>query len=163
MEKVAEQWIECGPNFAMGDIIRWVEPVWAPRVSPRAKGIKIGYRLVEAQVMRCDREWAVLEVRPAGCKLRLVDGCTVEPLGVEIRRRRGPIGHGYAERLLVGCEATRSVVASRYLNEHEDVSVAVPKAEAPSPRNWPPVLPRGGGSSRRGFGRKGKGPKLRRR
>jgi hypothetical protein len=157
------KWIPCGAEFAHGDIIRWIEPYWKPRESPKTKGEIIGYRLVEAQVMRCDRERATLEIRPDGCKVHMLEGWKAEPLESVIRRSRDPIGRGNAQRLLVGDESGRAIVASRYLNEEERLVEAAPKYAAPHPDAWPPPLPRGqtGGASHRKSGRGRKGPQQR--
>jgi hypothetical protein len=155
-----EKWIPCGDKFITGDVIRWVEPVWKPKQKTE-RGEKIGYRLVVAQVMRCDSEWVSLEVM--NCKHHLLDGWKVDALDGHIRRRRGPIGQGGAQRALVGDQEARAITASRYLNEPEGPPPEGPKAEAPHPRNWPPALPRGGGahSPRKGYRRGRSGPKTR--
>ena len=125
-------------------------------------GQKLGYRLVTAQVMRSDSEWASLEVM--GCKHHLLDGWTVDALEGHIRRRRGPIGQGGAQRALVGDHEARAITASRYLNEPEGSAPEAPKAAAPHPGNWPPALPRSGSGTRvphKGNTRGRRGPKTR--
>jgi hypothetical protein len=156
------KWITCGEEFITGDVIRWIEPVWKPKRRQAERGEKIGYRLVIAQVIRCDSEWAVLDVM--GCKHHLLDGWTVEKLEGHIRRRRGPIGQGGAERALVGDHEARAITASRYLNEPEGPAAEAPKAAAPHPSNWPPPLPRSGAGARslqKGTSRGCRGPKTR--
>ena len=155
-------WVPCGDKFITGDVIRWIEPIWKPKEEPTDPGEKLGYRLVTAQVMRSDTEWASLNVMD--CKHHLPHGWTFEPLKGRIRRRRGPIRQGGAERALVGDHEARAIAASRYLNEPEAPVPEPPKAAAPHPSNWPPPLPRSGDGAR--FAHKGnkrgrKGPKTR--
>jgi hypothetical protein len=157
-----EKWIDCGEAFITGDVIRWVEPVWKPKETPTERGEKIGHRLVVAQVMRCDHEWATLEVM--NCKHHLLHGWKVGELEGHIRRRRGPIRQGGAQRAVVGDQEARAITASRYLNEPEGPAADPPKAEAPHPAKWPPPLPRGGGGAgptRKGYRRGKSGPKTR--
>ena len=154
------RWVSCGVEFVTGDVIRWIEPVWAPRARKSDKARKIGYRLMMAQVMRCDAEWASLEVMD--CKQELLEGWSADKLEGGIKRRRGPIGQGNAQRALVGDQSARAITASRYLNEAEGPAPAAPKAAAPHPDNWPPALPRSGGAvrtARKGYRRRG--PKTR--
>jgi hypothetical protein len=156
------RWIPCGEDFITGDVIRWVEAVWKPKKRQTDRGEKLGYRLVTAQVMRSDSEWASLEVM--GCKHHLLDGWTVDALEGHIRRRRGPIGQGGAQRALVGDHEARAITASRYLNEPEGSAPEAPKAAAPHPGNWPPALPRSGSGTRaphKGNTRGRRGPKTR--
>jgi len=157
-----KKWIPCGIDFITGDIIRWVEPVWKPKQRQTERGEKIGYRLVMAQVMRCDSEWVSLEVMD--CKHHLLDGWKADAVDGHIRRRRGPIGQGGAQRALVGDQEARAITASRYLDEPEGPAAEVPKVDAPHPGNWPPALPRSGGgihSPRKGYRRGRSGPKTR--
>ena len=126
-------WVPCGEEFVTGDVIRWVEPVWKPKEKQTDRGEKIGYRLVTAQVMRSDSEWVSLEVM--SCKHHLQDGWSVATLEGHIRRRRGPIGQGGAQRALVGDHEARAITASRYLNEPDGPTPQVPKAAAPHPGN----------------------------
>ena len=149
------RWVDCGVEFVTGDVIRWIEPVWKPRKRKTDRGEKIGFRLVVAQVMPPrEAEWATLEVMD--CKHHLLEGWSADKLEGKIRRRRGPIGEGNAQRALVGDLEARAIVASRYLNEAEGPALAAPKAAAPHPASWPPALPRsGGGAVRKGYRKRG--------
>lgn len=150
------RWVGCGVEFITGDVIRWIEPVWAPRKRATDRGVKIGYRRIMAQVMRCDPEWASLEVME--CLQHLLEGWKIDLQKGLIRRKRGTIGDGNAQRALVGDQSAREITASRYLNAPDGPVPAAAKAAAPHPENWPPPLPRGGGgvrTARKGYRRRG--------
>lgn len=134
-------WVPCGSEFITGDVIRWVEPAWKPKARKTEKARKVGARLVTAQVLACDMEWATLEVR--ACEVQAIDGWTVKPLDGEVRRRRGPIGQGGAARMVWSDESARSLAASRFFSGEETL---VARPVVASPGLWPPAQGRESGS-----------------
>jgi len=49
MSKETENWVKC-PKPEMGDIIRWIEPIWAAPSKPRGKPAKMGDQQITAEV-----------------------------------------------------------------------------------------------------------------
>jgi hypothetical protein len=87
------KWISCGAAFITGDVIRWVEPVWKPKTRRAQRSVKIGTRLIVAEVESCDAEgWVRLVVRQSQTKA--LHGWIIPKLDGVIRRRRGPTGQG---------------------------------------------------------------------
>lgn len=103
LHKWMADWTPTGDQFIEADVIRWKESVFKP---PRSKGkaVKLGERLVVAEVVRQDREWTYLLVRH--CELTsVVTGLLPRQIpllqdGDETKRKRNTITRGKAERLL---------------------------------------------------------------
>lgn len=48
-------WIKCGKYFAVGDVIRWKQPIWSDgKRRGKKKGVKKGERLTTAAVLEVD-------------------------------------------------------------------------------------------------------------
>ncbi len=116
------KWVPVGDGFIEADVIRWTEPVY--KKQPRGKPVRVGKRLVTAEVLEADRDgWTHLLVRGAkavsanfGWNLRDV---LLPPKDEETKRKRTTITRGGAERLLWSDESARALVASRFLNERD--------------------------------------------
>jgi len=54
--------IPTGDHFIEADVIRWKEAVFKPR-RKKGRAVKLGDRVVVAEVLRQDREWVYLLVR----------------------------------------------------------------------------------------------------
>lgn len=115
------RWLPCGEAFIVGDIIRWREAVWKEKRSARGKSRVIGERLVTAEVLRCeDSGW--IELTLMQCETtRSEDWLKALPPdikpGEHLRRRRGPIGKGRAERYQWGGsdgESVRGQLTSKF-------------------------------------------------
>ena len=115
-------WMPVGDGFIEADVIRWTEPVYRDRL--RGKPVRVGKRLVAAEVLEADRDgWTHLLVRGSeavsanfGWNLRDV---LLPPKDEETKRKRTTITRGGAERLLWSDESARALVASRFLNERD--------------------------------------------
>src|SRR2546423_7547176 len=114
----------------------------------------MGTRRIGAQAEMCGREWADLKV--ISCETEIVDGWTVDKLkpGEVLRRRRGPIAKGGAERRLWSDESARAIVASKFLNSSETAE-ARPGRQAGMVHDGEARGPRRTGTGRRAY-RKGR-------
>ncbi len=107
------EWIPCGDDFIEADVIRWQEAVWERRGPKGARPIKIGERIVTAEVQHEDREggWVFLLVR--GCEVisqkpkRIVE--LLKP-GESIRRKRSTLARNRPQRLRWSDESARAVL-----------------------------------------------------
>ena len=112
------EWVPTEGHFVEADVIRWKEGVFLPR---RGKGraLKLGDRIIVAEVLREDEGWVFLLVRH--CELasvrtgRLPREVPLPHKGDEIKRKRATIIRCKADRLLWSDENVRSVFASRFL------------------------------------------------
>jgi hypothetical protein len=153
-----EKWVPCGEEFITGDVIRWEEAIWKPKTSKKQKSLRIGSRKIVAEVEKCDQDgWVQLVVKSSAAEV--LDGWIVAKLDPVIRRRRGPIGQGLAERLLWSDESARALVASRFMG-------AEPDAPEPGHSGGPRVgplsrVPGAPAAQRRGGRFRKKGPKPR--
>ena len=116
------KWIPCGEKFIVGDVIRWIEPIWLElkkkRKGGKKKVEKLGTRRVTAEVRKVDAggyvSLSVLE-----CELLTnTHGLPLKPLkkGETIRKQRSTIGKGSGERLKWSHEDARSLIVSKFLN-----------------------------------------------
>lgn len=86
--------------------------------------MKLGERIVAAEVLREDSEWVYLLVRQ--CELASVKtGCLprqvpLHQVGDEIRRKRHTLVKGGPDRLAWSDENVRSVLASKFLGMRAD-------------------------------------------
>jgi hypothetical protein len=55
-------------RFVVGDVYRWSEPVWKPKARKSSKAVKIGERLIVAQLMGVDGELLVFALMSAETK-----------------------------------------------------------------------------------------------
>jgi hypothetical protein len=110
------EWVPITDRFIAADVIRWKERVYLNRPSRRGRGVKIGERVMTAEVLKGpdSRGWVRLLVRQ--CE-PLVE-YTVRKLpsymnGAEIKRARKTIMRGSPERLTWSDENARAVVTSK--------------------------------------------------
>ncbi len=90
MSKETENWIKC-PAPAVGDILRWVEPLFAPPTKKRGKPNKMGDQKVTAELLSIGEfyELHVLDV------IKIAGGGTVKVKPDEqIRRKATSIAMG---------------------------------------------------------------------
>jgi hypothetical protein len=119
------QWVIVADDFIEADVIRWKESVFQSR-NRKAKPIRLGQRLVVAEVLRREGEWVHCLVRH--CEFVSVQTGLLErqiPLlrsGAETKRKRSTIAKGNAERLLWSDESARSLIASRFLGKRMEDS-----------------------------------------
>ena len=109
------EWIPCGSGFIEADVIRWTEGVWQTPKRGRGRDIKIGDRIVTAEVVREEAEgWIQLLVRDAAT-IREELGYPLPILAkeVEVRRKRQTIEKGNPERLLWSDESARAGLIRR--------------------------------------------------
>ena len=113
---MAAKWVSCGGGFIEADVIRWTEAVWWKSRRKRSRAVKIGDRVVIAEVLRDEGGWLELLVRQ----------CTVgkpkynRPLvsltkNMPVRRKRRTIERAQPERLLWSDEAARALLLSKFL------------------------------------------------
>ncbi|SRR5258708_6951793 len=118
------EWVATGDHFIEADVIRWTEGVFQARRRKTGKAVKLGERLMIAEVLREDGEWVHLLVRH--CELVLIKTGWLPrqiPLlhnGEETKRKRNTIARGKAERLRWSDESARSIVASKFLGPGMD-------------------------------------------
>ena len=147
------KWISCGSAFVEGDNLRWLEAVWKPKARKNDRAEKIGGRIIVAQVIRCDAEWA--DLRVVHCETAAGEGWTIDNLapGELLRRRREPLGKSWAatERKIWSDESARAMVASVFFKAEDGAPL---RAQAPAKASLA-----GGtrGPRRTGGGRHGRG------
>lgn len=109
------EWIPIGGDFIVADVIRWKEGVFKNRRSKKGRSVRIGERLVIAEVLRDEAGWVYLLVR--GCEVVSVGWNIREvPLltkNTEIKRKRTTIARGNTERLPWSDESARAVVVRK--------------------------------------------------
>lgn len=104
------------------DVIRWNEGVFRAR-RRKGKALKLGERMVVAEVLREAEGWVHVLVRH--CELVSVQTGTLPrqvPLlqkSTETKRKRKTIERGKAERLLWSDESARSLLASKFLGQKD--------------------------------------------
>lgn len=90
MTKKTENWIKC-PAPAVGDLLRWTEPLFAPPTKKRGKPNKMGDQQVTAEVLSVGDfyEFLVMDV------FKVAGGGTVKvKIGEQIRRKATSIAMG---------------------------------------------------------------------
>ena len=119
------EWIPCGEQFIVGDVIRWTEPIWLElkkkKKSKSKKTVeKLGTRRVTAEVLKVDaRGYVSLSV----CQCEIISNphdlpakaLTLRKKEI-IRKQRSTIGKGRGERLKWSEESARSLAASKFLS-----------------------------------------------
>ena len=114
------EWIPCGNGFIEADVVRWKESVWEKRSRRRnSRDIKVGERVVTAEVLREEAGWVHLLTRACVVSSERVPGreVTLLPKGGNIRRKRHKIERGNPERLLWSDESARAVLISKFLGK----------------------------------------------
>jgi hypothetical protein len=113
------EWVPVGNDFIAADVIRWREGVFKSRRSKKGRAIKLGNRLMIAEVLRDEAGWTYLLVRRCEVISATIgrNPCDVPvlPKGTETKRKRATIARGKAERLLWSDESARALLASRFL------------------------------------------------
>lgn len=111
-------WITCGDDFGVGDVVRWTEPGnWHRVRGGRGRKIMDGSRTVTAQLEKNVRGGLIL-LRVIECTAKRGKfAAEVEAFekGDEIRRKRGTIARGGAEKLVLP-DAPKQKVTSRFLS-----------------------------------------------
>lgn len=129
------EWVSVGDNFIAADVVRWKEAVFKARRSKKGRAVKLGERLVIAEVLRDEAGWVYLLVR--GCELVSVKTGWLDrhvpllPTGTETKRKRKTIARGNAEWLLWSDESARALLASRFFGNHQPSSPE-PKGDSKS-------------------------------
>jgi hypothetical protein len=148
------RWIPCGARFVEGDDLRWLEAVWKPKARRNDKAMKIGGRMIVAQVVGCDKEWA--DLRVIHCETAAEEGWTIHNLtpGQMLQRRRDTLGRAWAatERKLWSDESARAMVASVFFKA-DDAAPARPSAQVKASLAGEMRGPRRTGGGRRGYGK----------
>ena len=87
------EWIRCNDGFVEADVIRWKEAVWQTKRRRQDKALRIGERLITAEVIEADDEWIKLLVRGCTETARFTPKGAIELYknGVVIRRARKTI------------------------------------------------------------------------
>ena len=123
---VVTEWIPCGTGFIAADVIRWHEGIWERRGPRGRRAMKIGDRLVIAEVLT--------EPDEEGWVVMLVWSCEIigEISGVKagrrnhrlkkestIKRKWATIRRGRPERMPWSDESVRATLASKFLGNKQ--------------------------------------------
>lgn len=114
------KWIPCSSGFIEADVVRWNEAVWKTGRRKGSKPVKVGARIVTAQIIRIDAsDWVFLHVVESRVTEEKQGRKVTEVLkkGQEIRRKRSTIKRGKPERLPWSDESARANLASRFLGK----------------------------------------------
>jgi hypothetical protein len=109
------EWVPVGGGFIAADVIRWKEKVYHPRRTQRGRAVRLGERLLIAEVLQGpdSKGWVRLLVRKCESLVEFTTRKLPAYLnGAEIKRARKTIMRGNPERLLWSDESARAVVAS---------------------------------------------------
>lgn len=104
-------WTKCGDGFIRADVIRWKEAVWDSPRRKKAEPLRIGERLITAEVIGDDGEWVRLLVRECveTARFSARKPVVLFKAGTVIRRARKTISkYGKPERLLWSDESARA-------------------------------------------------------
>jgi hypothetical protein len=111
------EWVPIKEGFIAADVIRWKEKVYMPRRARRGRVVRLGERMVTAEVLKGtdSKGWVRLLVRQCETLVEY----TIRRLpsymnGAEIKRARRTIMRGNPERLLWSDESAREVVANTF-------------------------------------------------
>ena len=116
------EWLKCGTEFIVADVIRWREPIWKPQPRKSEKPpTMIGHRVITGQISKIDR-YSWVHIQAAACTMTSLPRWwhPIAPLeiGKPIRRRREKIGQGRVDRLPWSDESARAaIVRSRFLRK----------------------------------------------
>ena len=96
-------WLKCRERFIVGDVVRWHEPVWKKR-GPKRRAVKVGERLVTAEVIRESERAGFVDLVIIDCALQKDRSGGKKAYGIakgtETSRMRKNIAGGKAERML---------------------------------------------------------------
>lgn len=119
------EWIPCGEGFIQADVIRWKEGVFERRGPGQGRAMRIGDRLVIAEVLsEADEEgWVWLLVRSCEIVSEKPGRRKVEKLknGREVKRKRSTVMRGKPARMLWSDESARDITASPFLGNRKPV------------------------------------------
>lgn len=104
-------WTRCGDGFIEADVIRWKEAVWDSPRKRKGAALRIGERLVTAEVVADEGEWVRLLVRECleTARFSVRKPVVLFKAGTVIRRaRKTIIKYGEPERLLWSDESARA-------------------------------------------------------
>lgn len=114
-------WTRCEDGFIKADVIRWKEAVWDSARKRKGNALRIGERLIIAEVVADDGAWVRLLVRQCVETARF---SAKKPIalfkeGTIIRRARETISkYGKPERLLWSDESARACLLEEH--RHQD-------------------------------------------
>lgn len=115
------RWEPCGADCEIGDVVRWTEGIWhSKRKKKKRKVTRLGTREVTAQVMTLDpKDYLYLSV----LKCVVIEnryGRAIAPYKKShlIKRKRGTLGRGGAEKLAEPDPPKRPKVVSRFAGTH---------------------------------------------
>jgi hypothetical protein len=120
------EWIPVGSGFIVADVIRWKEGVFERHGVKQKRVVRIGDRLVTAEVLKKGGKdgWVHLLVR--GCETTWVKpGRLMIPLlqkNIEIKRKPATLARCNPERLLWSEESVRAALVSQFLNTRKHTS-----------------------------------------
>ena len=104
-------WTRWGDGFIKADVIRWKEAVWDSSRKRKGAALRIGERLITAEVVAADGEWVSLLVRECveTARFSVRKPVVLLKAGTVIRRARKTISkYGKPERLLWSDESARA-------------------------------------------------------
>lgn len=120
------EWIPCETGFITADVIRWREGIWLRRGPKARRAVKIGDRLVVAEVLQeADEEgWVLLLV--VSCEIigeisGVKEGRREWRLkkGSQFKRKVGSIKRGRPERLAWSEEGVRAKLVRKFRGKKE--------------------------------------------
>jgi len=114
------EWIPCSTGFIEADVVRWTEPVWKRGRRKGSRPVKVGERLVVAQVAGVEAGgWALLQVIESRVTEEKQGRRVTEVLrkGQDVRRKCTTIKRGKPERLRWSDESARANLTSRFLGK----------------------------------------------
>ena len=117
---MAENWIPCSSGFVEADVVRWLEAVWKTGRRKGSRPVKVGERIVIAQVARIDaHDWVFLQVIESHVTEEKQGRRVTEVLkkGQDIRRKRKTIDRGKPARLRWSDETARGALISQFLGK----------------------------------------------
>ena len=96
-----ENWIACGANVMVGDVVDWPEPIRVNKGKRKKKLVTIGSQHVTASVTRLEgKDWVHLTV--LDCVIKDIQQARpLTPLrkGAAVKRKRSTLARGDARRL----------------------------------------------------------------
>ena len=112
------EWVSAADGIIEADVIRWKEAAFQNRRRKKARSIRLGERLVIAEVLQDADAKGLVNLLVRGCEMiSETPGRKVPLLTLKttIKRARKTIMRGNPERLLWSDESARVLLASRFL------------------------------------------------
>lgn len=119
------EWISCGRGFIAADVVKWREGIWDKRGPGKGRVIRVGDRLMIAEVLEeADEEgWCLLLVRECVVlESTLKRDKAAVKRGDEITRREATILKGKPQRMLWSDEEARALVTGSKFHRRKTVS-----------------------------------------